>query len=152
MDKKAQGLSTNTIILIILGIVVLVVLILGFTMGWANIAGWITPSNNVQSLVDKCTISCNTNQKFSYCFEKKDLKSEDENIKDTTCYILSTQRSLYGVGSCPSIDCGIFETEDDALNSCSSEGEEVFFLDGLKVMAYTCELTDVNPLAEEPEE
>lgn len=147
-NKKAQGLSTNTIILIILGIVVLVVLILGFTVGWQNIAQWIAPTNNVQSLVDKCSISCNTNQKFSYCFEKKDLKSEEENIMDTTCYVLAVQKSRYGIGTCPSIDCGIFETMDDALDSCSSEGEEVFYLEGLKVVSEICEFSDINPSGE----
>lgn len=151
MNKKAQGLSTNTIILIILGIVVLVVLILGFTVGWAGLKDWIAPSNNVQSLVDKCSIACNTDQKFSYCFEKKDLKSDDENIKETTCYILASQKPIYGIGTCPAIDCEIFKTESEALNNCFREDEEVFYLEGLKVVSYTCEFDDLN-LVEEPEE
>ena len=41
MNKRGQGLSTNAIILIVLGVVVLVVLIGGFTIGWGQMAPWI---------------------------------------------------------------------------------------------------------------
>ena len=41
-NKKAQEFSTNTIILIILGIVVLVVLIIGFSFGWEKVAPWLS--------------------------------------------------------------------------------------------------------------
>ena len=39
MEKRGQSMSTNTIILIILGVVVLVVLIMGFTQGWGTLKG-----------------------------------------------------------------------------------------------------------------
>ena len=37
LNKKGQDLSIGTLILIVLGIVVLVLLILGFTLGWGNL-------------------------------------------------------------------------------------------------------------------
>ena len=41
-SKKAQNLSITTIILIILGVVVLVVLIIGFTQGWGSVKEFFT--------------------------------------------------------------------------------------------------------------
>ena len=48
MEKRGQGLSTSAIILIILGVVVLVVLIAGFTIGWSALKDYINPSNNLK--------------------------------------------------------------------------------------------------------
>ena len=54
MNKKGQEMSVTAIILIILGLIVLVVLILGFTVGWSQIKEWIislqTKSNSVKSI------------------------------------------------------------------------------------------------------
>jgi len=140
MNKKAQGLSVQTIILIILGIVVLVVLIVGFTMGWGNIKDWIIPSNNVNAIVDQCNIACGTGQKYDYCFAPKELKSEDEKLEGVTCYSLAEKRSIYGIGACPAVDCGILDAKTLAEDSCDDkdEGTELWYLDGVSVNKIVC--------------
>ena len=142
-NKKAQGMSITTIILIILGLMVLVVLILGFTMGWANIKEFIAPSSNVDKIAQQCSIACSTNQKFAFCSEKRELKSADEKLEDVTCYSLAEKKSVYGIEKCPVIDCGIYNTLALAKSACSEEGEELQYLDELKIATYVCTEDDI---------
>ncbi len=115
-SKKAQGMSTNTIILLILGIVVLVVLILGFTMGWNKIAPWLS-GNNVDTIATSCSAACSTSSAYDFCFAKKDLKAEDVKLKDVTCNYLSREQTSYGIAKCSAVPC------DNVLivNAVSSE-------------------------------
>jgi len=142
-DKRAQGMSITTIILIILGLIVLVVLIVGFTAGWTNIKEFIAPSNNVDKIVQQCSIACSTNQKFAFCSEKRELKSVDEKLEDVTCYSLAEKKRVYGIEKCPVIDCGIYNTLELAKSACSEEGEELQYLDELKVATYSCTGEDI---------
>ena len=107
MNKKAQGLSTNAIILIVLGVIVLVILAIGFLAGWDKIAPWIKPSNNVQTIVDACSMACSTNSVYDYCSVKRELKIDTEitglvNKEKYTCKELSNHKSL-GVQNCSQI-------------------------------------------------
>lgn len=136
INKKAQGLSITTIILIILGVIVLVMLIVGFTMGWGNLKDWIAPSNNVQQIVSQCEIACATGGKYDFCFAKRELKSEDEKLEEVSCYTLSKKRSQYGVGDCSAISCGIYDDAVIASEKCEElelEDEEKVFYIGTKV-------------------
>ncbi|MEK6819827.1 MAG: hypothetical protein AABY03_01350 [Nanoarchaeota archaeon] len=56
INKRGQGLSVNAIILIVLGIVVLVLMVLGFTIGWSKILPFIS-TNNADTLVTACSIA-----------------------------------------------------------------------------------------------
>jgi hypothetical protein len=76
-NKKAQGLPISTIILLVIGVVILVVLVLGFTLGWNNLKGWIAPSNNVQTIVEQCGLSCQMGQNYNFCYENKTLKAPE---------------------------------------------------------------------------
>jgi len=115
-NKRGQGISVTAIILIVLGLIVLIVLILGFAMGWNNVKGWIAPSsNNVDSIAERCNIACTTEDKYNYCFMKRELKSEIETLTDTSCYVLNKKRSEYGVMDCD-IDCGIYDSAGKELN------------------------------------
>jgi hypothetical protein len=107
LNKRGQGLSTNAIVLIVLGVVVLVILIIGFTIGWGNIAPWLS-SDNVDTIVNQCDAACSTTSKYDFCTKERTLRAEKEEI-DTTCAIFSVVEmySKYGVSSCPSIDCGL---------------------------------------------
>lgn len=140
MNKKAQGLSVNTIILIIIGLIVLVVLILGFTMGWKNIKDWIIPSNNVKAISDQCKIACATDQKYDYCFLKRELKAEEETLEDVSCYSLAEKKAVYGIEKCSSIVCGISADETSAETACDDkeEGAELWYLEGAKVNKIVC--------------
>lgn len=105
-DKRAQGLSVNAIILIVLGVIILVMLIVGFTLGWSKIKEMISPSNNVDDIVQKCNIACNTNKVYDYCSVENELKAEGKKIK-TTCNLfvnVADLKSAYGFESC-SISC-----------------------------------------------
>lgn len=120
-NKKAQGLSTNTIILIILGLVVLVVLIIGFTMGFKDLKERFFPENNIQAIADQCNLACSLGQEYEYCNKLKELKSDSETLKEVSCYILNKKRSGYKVPDCPTINCDIYDHKDLAKAYCEGE-------------------------------
>lgn len=124
MDKRGQGLSVNAIILIVLGIIVLVMLIIGFVMGWDKIMPWLKPTNNVQDVSNACSLACSTGAKYTFCFEKRELVTEDEVIEDATCYFLSKKRAKYGVEGC-SIGCDQEQLLIDKLNPEDNEKSQV---------------------------
>ncbi len=97
-------MSTNTIILLILGIVVLIVLVLGFTMGWNKITPWIS-GNNVDTIVSACEASCAVNGVYDFCIMGRSLKAEDMTLKEVTCNYLANNQTIYGVNKCSSITC-----------------------------------------------
>tara|TARA_Y100000310_G_scaffold162298_1_gene162297 strand:+ start:748 stop:1251 length:504 start_codon:yes stop_codon:yes gene_type:complete len=119
MNKRGQGLSTNAIVLIVLGVIVLAVLILGFTMGWKNIAPWIGGGNNVDEIGDACSIACSTKSKYDFCSVERELNDGQGNdFKDVTCNYLAQKQPSYGIDTCSPIDCGnvvILETPIEGL-------------------------------------
>ncbi len=106
MNKRGQGLSTNTIILLILGIVILVVLVLGFTIGWDKLAPWIS-KDNVQTIVTQCETACKTGDQYGFCVKNRTLKAEElENGEVTgTCHEFSNDYPSFGIADCPSLNC-----------------------------------------------
>ena len=109
-SKRGQGLSTNAIVLIILAVVVLVILIIGFTMGWNKFAPWLS-SNNVDNIVNSCSIACSTDNTYEFCDLERTLKADDlpgeVNEMKATCEFFSTDAdySKYGISACSSINC-----------------------------------------------
>ncbi len=70
MNKKGQELSVGTLILIVLGIVLLVLLILGFSLGWSNLWEKInifSSSTSLESVAQKCSLAATSNSLVSYC-------------------------------------------------------------------------------------
>ena len=127
-SKFGQGLSVNAIILIVLGMIVLVLLILGFTLGWGKILPFIS-SNNVENLVTSCNLACSTNNQYGFCSSKRELKADDANIKDVTCNYVSRNLPKYGVQPCPAVPCSnvIFREgpiTEAALNSMCVSGTD----------------------------
>ena len=126
-NKRGQGLSVNAIIMIVLGVVVLAVLALGFTMGWGNIKDRIAPSNNVKTVVDACSLACNTNSQFDYCTYPREIKIGGdalEVMKDKDGKVLVIKDKKYsckdllnypnfGITECASVTCPA-ETENPA--------------------------------------
>jgi hypothetical protein len=104
MEKKGQGLSTNAIILIVLGVVVLVILIAGFTIGWSNIAPWLS-SENVGTIVSSCETACSTNNQYAYCSTVRKLVDSEKKKVETTCDLLERVNDYdkYAVAECSSI-------------------------------------------------
>ena len=111
-NKRGQGLSTNAIILIILGIVVLVMLILGFTIGWSRLLPFLS-SENVDSVVNGCVAACSTKSVYGFCTKERELVDAEGNEFTDTCNNFATmdKYDLYGVQPCPSVDCATAEEE-----------------------------------------
>lgn len=109
IDKRGQGLSTNAIILIILGLVVLVVLILGFTLGWNNLRDFVVPSNNIDSVAQSCQTACLTDSNFDFCSVNKTVNDGTNEEFEATCFQLANDEEYqdrnYGIDACPSISC-----------------------------------------------
>ena len=106
MDKRGQEMSTNTIILIILGLIVLVILVLGFTIGWDKILPWIKSQNNVKDVSLVCEQACTLNSPYDFCTDVKELKVGSDTFKET-CKTFATKAeySKYVIKDCLRITC-----------------------------------------------
>ena len=104
-SKKAQNLSITTIILIILGVVVLVVLIIGFTKGWGSVKGFFTGGgeSDFQQVSSQCSIACATMDEISWCKERT-LEGDSENCK----FFANKYTSIEG---CPAMPECLTDTE-----------------------------------------
>ena len=105
VNKKAQGLSITTIILIVLGVFVLVALIFGFTQGWSGIKGFINPGNNLNDVLTQCNIACTTDDTYNYCTDKREVKIDGEIKHTRSCDGLKKlSGNPYGIKDC-NIQC-----------------------------------------------
>ncbi len=88
-NKKAQDLSIGTLILIVLGIVVLVLLILGFSIGWENLMEriGIIQGSTLSDVAVACRTHVTTQNTFGYCRDFKKVtvggKKEYVNCQDS---------------------------------------------------------------------
>jgi hypothetical protein len=107
INKKAQGMSISTIILLILGLVVLVVLILGFTVGWQKILPWIGGGNNLDTLKNACGMACSTGAQYDFCSVTRQVKDGVNDKFEATCNDLATKQTYvsrqYGITACPDL-------------------------------------------------
>ncbi|MBD3247327.1 hypothetical protein GF378_01775 [Candidatus Pacearchaeota archaeon] len=104
-DKRGQGLSTNAIILIVLGVAILVMLILGFTIGWQKLLPFIG-GDNLQEITTQCDIACKTNQKYAFCTQNRTFQAPDKDdpIEGITCEDLTNATfEDYGMAKCPGL-------------------------------------------------
>lgn len=85
MEKKGQELSIGTLVLIVLGVIVLVLLVLGFSMGWDNLFSkiGIYSGSDISSMVAACKVAVSTQSKASYC-EFKSVRIDKEK-KEINC-------------------------------------------------------------------
>jgi len=102
-NKRGQGMSTSTIILLILGLVVLVVLVLGFSLGWNKIAPWIN-TNNLETIKTSCGAACSTGSQYDFCNVPRTVKDGVNDKFEATCEALSTEETYlsrgYGIEPC----------------------------------------------------
>ncbi len=112
-NNRGQELSTSTIILIILGIAVLVILVIGFTIGWQKVVPWLS-SNNVDTVVNQCQAACTTSNVYDYCNSQRKLVADDLPVGadgkkpsdvTNTCNFFSTDSTYlkYNIGACPGL-------------------------------------------------
>jgi len=126
MNKRAQEMSTNTIIFIVLGVIILVVLVLGFSLGWEKVFPFLS-SQNIDKVQSVCNTACATNAQNDYCYQERVLKDPDTKTEArASCNILAsiklnaegTNPELnlirYNFNTCPSIRC------DNAKPQCAN--------------------------------
>ena len=111
MNKKGAELAIGTIVFIILALVVLVVIIYGFTVGWGNlfqnIIGYGGGQVNVQTSVSSCQVSCSTQSTYDYCSKRRTVVFEEKGKGELlTCEQLARRTPNVGL-SCDSIDCSV---------------------------------------------
>jgi hypothetical protein len=112
-NKRGQGLSTGAIVLIILGIVVLVILILGFMLGWDKLLPFLKEDDNVDTIVQGCNTACSygATGQYAYCSKERRLIAPDlpgdVEYKDASCHFFASdpEYAKYGIPECPDIDC-----------------------------------------------
>jgi hypothetical protein len=111
MNKKAQeGMTLTTLLAIILGVVVLVILILGFTQGFDYIFGFFNQLPKIEAVVQVCGISAQSNLVADYC---REFKSVD--IDGVESYV-----------TCPYLESNGYLTEDQKLNSdCTQNTDDI---------------------------
>ena len=120
-NKKGQGLSLTTIILIVLGLAVLVFLIFGFSKGWGNLWDTITQAGggdaNVDDVKRGCDLACATQSEDAYCRESRTVKygskrlawdgNKMDNVTSSsgTCKDMAANTTRYpiGVAKCSAI-------------------------------------------------
>ncbi len=111
-SKRGQELSTNAIIMIVIGIIVLVVLILGFTIGWDKLLPFFS-TNNVQNIQTTCSSACATGNQYDYCSLPRTLKASDlpgnpsngQVVGNCTFFATNPNYQKYGIGVCDTITC-----------------------------------------------
>jgi len=109
LNKKAQGLSTNAIILIILGVIILAVLVIGFTVGWNTLFPFLERNNNVDQVVQSCTLACTTGSSYDFCSRDRVIKISGQEDVTGACIEFAPNgvkyNADYKVKACPEISC-----------------------------------------------
>ena len=99
-NKKAQNLSITTIILIILGVIVLVVLIIGFTKGWGSVKEFFTGGKTeFQQIASQCSIACATGDEISWC--------QNRTLEGISGKCTWHAGKYTGIDGCPDITCSV---------------------------------------------
>jgi len=76
-NKKGQQMTLSTIIAIVLGLVVLVFLIYGFSTGWGNLWERVTGLGggnvNVDTVSVSCTLACQQKNEYGFCNQTRSI-------------------------------------------------------------------------------
>lgn len=80
-NKRGQDLSVGTLVLIVLGVIVLVLLALGFSMGWGNLWNKINifaGASDVDTKRSACLTAVSSNQHHAFCKEFTKVRVGDQ--------------------------------------------------------------------------
>ncbi len=143
MKTKAQSMGTNTIILLILGLVVLVILIIGFTSGWDKVFPFIG-GGNVDKITSSCSAACVTGSTYDYCSVQRALTAKDQNtgktisIKTTCAAFANVQQfQIYGVDKCSTVECAT-ECGKIIINGKAGQTSGVYDVTAIASGSATC--------------
>ncbi len=113
MQNKRGQMSTETIVYLIIGLVILVIVVLTLTMGKERIFPFFFSTNNVDNIKTNCVAACATNNEYNYCTSKRTLKAEDlpggvKEVKGSCNSFAQTTTpfdyTIYGIERCPSLE------------------------------------------------
>lgn len=116
VNKKGQEMSVATLVLIVIGIVVLVMLILGFTLGWQNLWNKINilgGASDVSTVIQACNLAATTDDQNAYCNEFKSVKIGNQK-QYVNCQNVNVQPNLD-----KTLDCGGKSAEENAREYCA---------------------------------
>lgn len=132
MNKKAQDLSVGTLILIVLGIIVLVLLILGFSLGWGNLwekVNIFQGGSSMESVVSACNLAASSNQLSTFCDDFKQVKVNGEKQFINCQYTgLRLDKTL----SCPTTEADLIKAQCMMLTKTNAVDQKT------KVNGQTC--------------
>jgi len=144
LNKRGQGLTISTLIMIVLGILVLVFLIFGFSMGWSNFWDKINIFGgevNIDSVNMACNLACMQQGTYSFCTQERDLTIEKKKTTKGSCFDFATKNPSLGIENCnicsgtssgckvkdkPDVNCdGVAEETQKNTQSITQELDEV---------------------------
>jgi hypothetical protein len=85
-------MTVGTLVIIVMALILLVILVLGFTTGWKNLWDRITTfgggENDIQTAIEACQISCAKQSEYEFCNRNLKVIDEDDadgdgSVKDT---------------------------------------------------------------------
>lgn len=116
MNKKGAEMTIGTIIIIVLALIVLVILVYGFSTGWTNlwekITGFGGGKINVQTIVQSCQLACTTSSEYDYCKQRKLIEDADVDGKPDTPRNVNCKElegAKYGLEVCDTVSCAPVE-------------------------------------------
>lgn len=106
--RNKRGDTNWVLISLILGVIVLVILALGLTIGWNKFLPFLS-RNNVDNVKTACSLACSTGNQFDFCSVERDVRDGVNDAFKDTCNGLATNSIYtdrdYGIADCPSITC-----------------------------------------------
>jgi len=106
LNKKGQDLSIGTLILIVLGVIVLVLLVLGFSIGWSNLFEKINifSGSSLGDVRTACNLAITSQNTYDYCQNFKKIK-----VNSQTEYVNCQDTRITPDGSLPCVQSSILE-------------------------------------------
>jgi hypothetical protein len=129
MDKKGQQVSVAGLILIVIGVVVLIVLIIGFTQGFDFFFGKIDvlPGQELEAVAQSCKVAHKGKLRIDYCsFKEVEVDGEKEFVN---CLDTRVDNAIKGDLEGDRIKCG---ESYSGLEYCNGKDSDV------KVNGDTC--------------
>jgi len=100
MNKRGQEMSLTTILLIVLGLVVVVLLIWGFSTGWGNlwdtITNYIGGGSNIDTIKNACAVACSQSSKNDFCSLSRTIKFDEKRMSLNETKLVSEVKSTKG--------------------------------------------------------
>lgn len=106
--KNKRGAEVGTVVVfLVVALALAVILIWGFSTNWKPFRERFGGGPNVDTISQTCNTACVTQGTYDFCSKKRELRAEDETLKDVTCFWLSEKKTEYGIESCAEITCDV---------------------------------------------